>query len=130
MAVEVRTLASGEAVFLDNTTDWTFGPLLPDVETGEAFLKWLSCDIRLLDSGTQETRWWEFRKAVPDPNLWLELEHEVGAMLHTLQGDALYAYCLDLSHTPAGRSLLPDEMVERWEQEQDTRQYQWEGGGQ
>lgn len=53
-------LVPSGAAFMCDTSDWFFGPLMPDADTAEDFEKFLGCDPRSLTNTDLENRWGEF----------------------------------------------------------------------
>lgn len=60
MSVEILSASAG-SIFFCNTSDWAFGPVMPDKETAEEFLKWLPKDPRQYQDHELEKKWAEFR---------------------------------------------------------------------
>lgn len=54
------------AVFYCSTTDWAFGPVMPDQDTANKFLKWLVIDPRSLTDPDLESKWYDFLNLTPE----------------------------------------------------------------
>jgi len=69
--VGIQILANSEhgAVFYSPGTDWAFGPVMPDADVAEAFLRTFSRqdDPRLLEDAALEHRWHKFQERLHCP---------------------------------------------------------------
>jgi hypothetical protein len=63
VAIQILENPAHGAVFYSSTTDWAFGPVMPDAEVAEAFLRSLGRfnDPRMLTDEQLEKTWYEWK---------------------------------------------------------------------
>jgi hypothetical protein len=67
--IQILANSSQGAVFYSSSSEWAFGPLMPDEDVAEAFLRTFSRmdDPRLLSDAELEKRWYKFREKLTCP---------------------------------------------------------------